>query len=168
VTLESLWTGTHWRCASEGKYSGATITDALIGPLYARLAGLGDLVDHDRARQHLQTVYTTNFLAYAEGRCGPLLVAEPGRTSYGRDGGEELQVNEVIVGSAWIFVTCLRQWGLVEEAALVAASLDNHARRTGLQFRTPAAWTDAGLFRAPLNMRPLAIWSLMIGGQGGG
>jgi non-lysosomal glucosylceramidase len=75
-----------------------------------------------------------------------LLVAEPGRTRYGRDGGEELQVNEVIVGSAWIFVTCLRQWGLIDEAAVVAGSLDNHARRTGLQFRTPAAWTDAGLF----------------------
>jgi non-lysosomal glucosylceramidase len=162
ATLDGLWTGTHWRCASEGKYRDAVITDSLIGPLYARLAGLGDLVDPDRARQHLQTVYATNFLAYGEACAGPLLVAEPGRTSYGRDGGEELQVNEVIVGSAWIFVNCLREWGLAEEAATVAASLDSHARRTGLQFRTPAAWTAGGLFRAPINMRPLAIWGLMM------
>jgi hypothetical protein len=73
-----------------------------------------------------------------------------------------LQVNEVIVGSAWIFVNCLREWGLTEKAATVAASLDGYARRTGLQFRTPAAWTAGGLFRAPINMRPLAIWGLIM------
>jgi non-lysosomal glucosylceramidase len=162
ATLDALWSGTHWRCASAGKYRNAALTDALIGPFYARRMGLGELVDPVRARTHLATVLATNHRAYADGRAGPLLVAEPGRTAYGRDGGEELQVNEVIVGSAWIFAACLRAWGLTAEAAEVAGALDRHARASGLQFRTPAAWTADGRFRAPLNMRPMAIWSLLL------
>jgi hypothetical protein len=37
--------------------------------------------------------------------------------------------------------------------------------RSGLQFRTPAAWDQNGMFRAPLNMRPLSIWLLAANGS---
>jgi non-lysosomal glucosylceramidase len=159
-TLAALWTGSHYRCASAGKYREAASSDALTGPLYARRAGLGDLVEPDRARRHLATVLELNFEA-AGGKAGPLLVAERGRTQYGRDGGEELQVNEVIVGAAWILAACCREWGLAREARVVEKALVRTEAAYGLQFRSPAAWTADGRFRAPLNMRPLAIWGIL-------
>jgi non-lysosomal glucosylceramidase len=69
-----------------------------------------------------------------------------------------LQVNEVLVGSAWVYVAMLAEYGLHEKARLLADRMvDFQYVRAGLQFRTPAAWDGEGQFRAPLNMRPLSI-----------
>lgn len=156
--FERLWAGGFYRTNSEGKYRNATQCDALIGVFYARLAGLGDLLPVASIRQHLETVWENNVEAFHQGRFGPLLVAEPGRHRYGRDGGEELQVNEVIVGSAWVFVAMLAEYGLEEKARSLADQMVNFQyHQSGLQFRTPAAWDSEGQFRAPLNMRPLSI-----------
>jgi len=160
-TLESLWQGAFYRTNESGKYCNATMADALIGIYYARQAGLGDLIPLERTRQHLRSTFENNARQYHQGRYGPLLVAEPGQYNYGRDGGEELQVNEVIVGSAWILVAMLREYGLMQEAVELASAMVNHQyQNSGLQFRTPAAWDGLGRFRAPLNMRPLSIWWL--------
>jgi non-lysosomal glucosylceramidase len=94
-----------------------------------------------------------------------LLVSEPGRQHYERDGGQELQVNEVLAGAAWMYVAMLYGYGLEREGGEVARVLRNMLYGgTGLQFRTPAAWNRDGQYRAPLNMRPLAVWLLAIRG----
>lgn len=161
ATFETLWRGDAYRTNSEGKYRDATMADALIGILYARRAGLGDLLPAERVRRHLATTVANNADAYQDGAVGPLLVAEPRRQHYPGDGGEELQVNEVLVGSAWILVALLGDYGLNDEAEWLAGALTDHLyRRSGLQFRTPAAWDGEGRFRAPLNLRPLSIWWL--------
>lgn len=116
VGFEQLWAAHFYRTNSEGKYSNATQCDALIGVFYARLAGLGDLLPVANIRRHLETLWENNVEAFHQGKFGPLLVAEPGRHRYGGDGGEELQVNEVLVGSAWVFVAMLAEYGLEEKA----------------------------------------------------
>lgn len=156
--FESLWTGQYYRCNSSGKYANATQCDALIGVYYAKLAGLDKLLPTARIQQHLEAVWDHNVMAYRHGCYGPLLVAEPGKHRFDRDGGEELQVNEVLVGSAWIYVGMLATYGLEDKARLLADNMATfHYQRSGLQFRTPAAWNGDGQFRAPINMRPLAI-----------
>ncbi|NLT94298.1 MAG: hypothetical protein GXW85_02005 [Clostridia bacterium] len=160
-TMETLWNGKYYKTNDLGKYKNATMTDSLFGVFLAKKAGLGDLIPRERAVSHLKAVFENNLMAYEGGKYGPLLVAEPGRQQYEQDGGEELQVNEVIVGSAWIFTAMLYEYGLKKEADFLAENLRNMIYQgTGLQFRTPAAWDNKGRYRAPLNMRPLAIWLL--------
>lgn len=156
--FDQLWNQGFYRTNSEGKYQNATQCDALIGVYYARLAGLGDLLPVDRVRQHLEHVWDNNVAAYHQGRFGPLLVAEPGQYRYGQDGGEELQVNEVLLGSAWVYIAMLAEYGYQDRARKLADRMVAiQYSESGLQFRTPAAWDDQGHFRAPLNMRPLSI-----------
>lgn len=160
-TIETLWNGKYYKTNDLGKYKNATMTDSLFGVFLAKKAGLGDLIPLEHALSHLKCIYENNLLAYEKGKYGPLLVAEPGRQQYDQDGGEELQVNEVLVGSAWTFTAMLYEYGLQKEADFLAENLRNMIYQgTGLQFRTPAAWDNKGQYRAPMNMRPLAIWLL--------
>jgi non-lysosomal glucosylceramidase len=176
--VSHLWNGEYFRLCDEGRYTESLMADALIGLYFADLAGLGHLiVDRDdggdngdgiRRRQivaHLQAVVRYNLEQYHHGRVGPLLVAAPGVIAFAGDGGDELQVNEVLLGSAWMTVAMLTHYGLREEAHRIAGALRETVYNTdgngrGLQFRTPAAIDGAGRFRAPMNMRPLAIWFL--------
>jgi non-lysosomal glucosylceramidase len=161
AAMETLWNGTHYRTNEQGKYCNATMTDSLFGAFLARKAGLGELLPLDKVRSHLAAIHRNNLQAFAAGRLGPLLVAEPGRQHYDQDGGEELQVNEVLVGSAWMFAAMMTGYGMNEEAGQLAESLGSTIYGgTGLQFRTPAAWDEDGRFRAALNMRPLAVWMI--------
>ncbi|MDD6075016.1 MAG: GH116 family glycosyl hydrolase, partial [Clostridium sp.] len=109
---------------------------------------------------HLRSCYRNNVKAFGDGRYGALLVAEPGIQQYAQDGGSEMQVNEVIVGSSWILAVSLEEYGLSEEAKQLTEAMFRVIREYGLQFRTPAAWNRTGRFRAPMNLRPLAVWLL--------
>ncbi len=167
-----LWNGEYFRLCDEGRYTESLMADAVIGLYFADIAGLGHLIvqNNDQAGirreqivAHLQAVVRYNLEQYHEGRIGPLLVAAPGVTAFSGDGGDELQVNEVLLGSAWMTAAMLAHYGLPEEARHVALALTETVYNTdgnggGLQFRTPAAIDGAGRFRAPMNMRPLAIW----------
>lgn len=154
---EKLWTGSFYRTDSEGPYRDSVMADALIGPWYAKCAGMGALLPEERIKSHLKTCFEYNFLRYGGGKAGPLLVSDGTGKRYAPDGGEELQINEVLAGSAWLFCAMLREFGLGKEASEVGASLARVVyRESGLQFRTPAAWDAEGKFRAPLNMRPLS------------
>jgi non-lysosomal glucosylceramidase len=160
-TIETLWNGKYYKTNDLGKYRNATMTDSLFGVFLAKKAGLGDLIPREHVISHLMCIYENNLMAYEGGKYGPLLVAEPGRLQYDQDGGEELQVNEVLVGSAWTFTAMLYEYGLDKEGEFLANNLRNMIYQgTGLQFRTPAAWDNKGQYRAPMNMRPLAIWML--------
>lgn len=161
AVLDELWAGRFYRAASEGKYIEALMPDSLVGLFYADLCNVSDIVDVDRVVTHLRTAYAFAHRGYHDGGVGPLLVAEEQLRRYERDGGQELQVNEVLVGSAWLFAAMLMRYGLCAEAEHVASALRRVLHGgTGLQFRTPAAVDGDGYFRAPLNMRPLAVWWL--------
>ena len=166
--VKRLWTGEYFRLCDEGRYTESLTADALIGFYLADLAGfpqLSDEIGRERIASHLRSVVRYNHQQYHQGTVGPLLVAAPDRTQYQGDGGDELQVNEVLVGSAWITVAMLEHYGMHAEAqqmseALTATLHGGGRGGRGLQFRTPAALDGAGRFRAPLNMRPLSIWFL--------
>lgn len=156
-----LWTGAFYRTDSEGRYRETVMSDALLGPYYAALSGLGELLPVERVRSHLSTAFEYNAARYAGGRHGALLVSDGRGERFTPDGGEELQINEVIVGSAWALCAMMEWYGLRDTAGRLGESL----RRTlyedsGLQFRTPAAFDADGAFRAPMNMRPLSVWLL--------
>ena len=173
---KALWNGQYFNSSSEGKYRRAIQADALFGVYLADLAGLrwvpdqkdgpsagnrGALLPVEQIRSHLLAVYEYNFRGYKNGRVGPLLVSNPENQGYRRDGGEDLQLGEVIVGSAWAYAAMLDYYGLEREAEAVETALVRTLyEHSGLQFRTPAAWDGEGRFRAPLNMRPLASWFL--------
>jgi non-lysosomal glucosylceramidase len=165
--LRRLWNGEYFRLCDEGAHRDSIMADGLIGFYLAHLAGLSRLIavaEADKITSHLQSVYRYNFLQYREGQVGPLLVAAPGKTAFPGDGGDELQVNEVLVGSAWMTVAMMRRFGLNSQADHISTSLIRalYGDGTGgsLQFRTPAALDGNGRFRAPMNMRPLSIWFL--------
>ncbi|MDA3823934.1 MAG: GH116 family glycosyl hydrolase, partial [Bacteroidales bacterium] len=95
------------------------------------------------------------------GKIGPLLIAEKERPSFEGDGGDNLQVNEVLIGSAWLYVSMLDYYDMHEESEEVARALNTLLYEdSGLQFRTPAAVNGEREFRAPMNMRPLSVWLL--------
>lgn len=160
--LDMLWNGAFFRAASQGKYERAVMPDSILGLFYADLLGAAPVVDRDRVRAHLRAGHRIAHRGYAEGRVGPLLIAERERHRYDRDGGEELQVNEVLLGSGWMFAAMLRHYGLDTEADEVGGALREVLYGgSGLQFRTPAAVDADGRFRAPFNLRPLAAWWLV-------
>ncbi len=165
--VKRLWNGEYFRLCDEGTHRESIMADGLIGFYLAHLAGLSHLIavpETDKITSHLRSVYRYNFLQYREGQVGPLLVAAPGKTAFPGDGGDELQVNEVLVGSAWMTVAMMHRFGLNSQADHISTSLrhtlygDDTAG--SLQFRTPAALDGDGRFRAPMNMRPLSIWFL--------
>lgn len=158
---QKLWNGSYYRSTSSGIYAERIMVEALLGPFYARLSGLDSGLPEDHIVSHLEAAYRHNYLAYGDGAVGPLLVASRSEGPMTPDGGEELQINEVLVGAAWAYCAMLYEYGMTGEAAKVATSLvDTLYSRSGLQFRTPAAWDADSQFRAPLNMRPLAVWLL--------
>jgi uncharacterized protein (DUF608 family) len=158
---ELLWTGAFYRTDSGGRYREAVMADALIGPYYASLAGLGELLPLQHVRAHLEAAFEHNFTRYEGGEHGALLVSDTEGRRFSPDGAEELQINEVIVGSAWALAAMLQWYGLDAYAQAVSSSMRSVLyERSGLQFRTPAAWDVSATFRAPLNMRPLSIWLL--------
>jgi uncharacterized protein (DUF608 family) len=159
--VERLWNGQYYVTSEEGKYREATMSDALFGILLAHKAGLTGLLPVDKLTSHLHHVYENNVRSYEGGRYGALLVAEPGIHRYERDGGDEMQVNEVLTGSAWVLAACLLAFGLPGEGTELAVVLrDFIYSGSGLQFRTPAAWDSRGRYRAPMNMRSLSVWLL--------
>lgn len=160
----AFWTGGHYRNATTGERAEWVMADGLFGVFLARRAGLGWLLPEDRIRDHMRKVFEANFRSNEDGSHGPTLLAPPEGWG-GRSGGT--QVGEVLVGSSWSCAALMEDVGLREEARVMGeAVVDVLYRRSGLQFRTPAAWTKDGQFRAALNLRPMAI-GYLLGGPAG-
>lgn len=159
---KKLWTGTHYRLDECGPFSEALFLEQLFGPYLARTYGLGDLVKPEHAVIALKTLFDRSFLAAGCG-LGPRLMinaSAAGMQEMAAHGDTEVQVTEVIIGIAMSFIAQCRCWGLKAEADQVqrALYLELYPRR-GLYFRTPAAIEiERQVYRAPLNLRPLAIW----------
>ena len=73
-----------------------------------------------------------------------------------------MQVDEVLVGAAWSCIGLMLRYGLQDEAEEMAETMHRvHYDESGLQFRTPAAWRSDRGYRAPLNLRPMAVGFLI-------
>lgn len=149
-----FWNGRYYRSATTGERAEWILTDALFGILLAESAGLRDLLPREHVAAHLRAVAERNWRGFAGGGVGPSLFAPPtGDIPTGT------QVGEVLVGSAHSCIALMRRAGLAPEAdAMNDAMIGTLYQRSGLQFRTPAAWAPAGTYRSPTNLRPLASW----------
>ncbi len=162
---DRLWTGTRYRFDTDGESPDALFIDALFGIWYGRLCGLRDLVPEEHYREHLANTYQTNVASVDGGRLGGANItgwapakAEGELSSFRTQG---CQISEVLSGLNISFACQLLDAGLREEAfGVLQAVHDVVYREFGLWFRTPAAWTRDGRFRAILNLRPLVIWAL--------
>lgn len=159
---EKLWTGTHYRLDESGPFADSLFLEQLFGPFLARAYGLGDLVAPENAVTALKTLHQRSFLEAGQG-LGPRLMIDAstaGMREMARHGDTDVQVTEVIIGIAMSFIAQCRCWGLQHQAEQVQKALYNELyTRRGLYFRTPAAIEiERQVYRAPLNLRPLAIW----------
>ena len=71
------------------------------------------------------------------------------------------QAQEVWVGTSFGLAALLLSEGLKDEAYHTAWGIHHVVYETkGYWFRTPEAWDDTGNFRAPMYMRPAAVWAM--------
>ncbi len=161
----ALWTGTHFRLDSAGRFSDAILAEQMHGPATARMLGLGDTVDPAKARTALATVFRRCFLEAGGGR-GAVAIVSAAHSSalYAPEGEEGLQWDEVLVGFNYSLAAQLRAFGLEAECrALMTALARELGPERGLHFRTPAAIDPARpLIRAQMNLRPLGAWALAL------
>jgi len=159
----ALWTGDIFRLDSAGRFSDAILAEQLYGAATARMLGLGDTVDPDKAKRALETVYRANFIEAGKGR-GLVAVASPVHDSslYAPKGEEGLQWDEILTGFNYSFAAALRAYGMEEQCRTLLEALARElGEERGLHFRTPAALApDRPDVRAQMNMRPLGIWAL--------
>lgn len=149
-----FWNGQHYRSATKGDRAEWILADALFGILLAEAAGLRDLLPREHIAAHLRAVCERNWHGFADGTVGPSLFAPPAG-----DIPAGTQIGEVLVGSAHACIALMRRVGLGREADAMADAMNKTLyERSGMQFRTPAAWTPAGTYRSPSNLRPLASW----------
>ncbi len=152
-----LWTGEYFRACTVGSYENCLMGDSLIWLMYLDMAGIEHRIEKNKIKKHLEAAYKFNYKKH--GFHGPLLICEPERGSFPPDGGDiGLQVNEVLLGSAWTTIALMKYYGLEDEFKDISYDMANYQHKeSSLHFRSPAAWDDQKRFRAPLNMRPLAI-----------
>jgi non-lysosomal glucosylceramidase len=160
-----LWAGDRYLLDTDGPFREAVFIDALFGLWYGHVCGFGALVPEERLRACLRVTYTGNVAGFEDGQYGGRNILT--QTESDDDSPESLyatkgcQVEEILSGLNMSFAGHLLAYGLREEGLAVLKSLqDVIYRRYGLWFRTPAAWTADGRFRAILNLRPLVIWGV--------
>ena len=159
----ALWTGTHFRLDSAGRFRDAILAEQMFGPATARMLGLGDTVDPSKARTALATVFRRCFREAGGGRGAVAIVSRAHSSAlYAPVGEEGLQWDEVLIGFNYSLAAQLRAFGMEGECrALVTALARELGPERGLHFRTPAAMDPRRpLIRAAMNLRPLGAWAL--------
>ncbi len=161
---EKLWAGSHYRVDTCGPTSDAYFIEQLFGPFLARRYGLGNIIPTARARTALKTLHQKNFIEGGQRQGASLLtgVSAAAKDDVAGHADPNVQVGEILVGITLSFCAQLREWGLDDEADQVRSAIYRELYEDrGLFFRTPAA-LDVGLpvYRAPMNLRPLAIWMM--------
>ena len=71
-----------------------------------------------------------------------------------------IQSDECLLGMGYLFATFLMKMGENKKAEFIFNKMKESIDEKGLYFMTPAAIGADGLYRAPYNLRPLAIYGL--------
>ncbi|MBD2199803.1 MULTISPECIES: GH116 family glycosyl hydrolase [Calothrix] len=153
-----LWNGKYYRLDSESG-SDVVMADQLCGQFYARLLGLPDIVESDRALSALQTVYDACFLKFQNGQFGAANGVLPDGSPENPKATHPL---EVWTGINFGIAAFLVQMGMKDEALRLTQAVVKQIYDNGLQFRTPEAITASGTFRASTYLRAMAIWAIYL------
>ncbi|MDX1994720.1 MAG: GH116 family glycosyl hydrolase [bacterium] len=132
-----LWTGRYYRLYNDrdgktGLIDEGCLTDQLIGDWCNRLTGVQPLIEPDRIRSILETIYHYSF----EADLGIRNCSWPG-DAYLHDVPSDCwwdQANTVWTGSNFAFASHLLYEGRVEQAESVILTIDRFYRRNGLYF----------------------------------
>ncbi len=159
---EALWDGSRFRLDQDGPLREALLLGCVLGPFLARRYGFGDAVDPAKVQATLERLFAVNFKQAGAGRAARLIVtADGGPVAHAPgDVDASFQTSEALIGINLAFAAELEAFDLAAEAAeLRKALFAEVVERRGLLFRLPAAIDlEAEVFRAPMNLRPLALW----------
>ncbi len=156
--LERLWNGRYFNYdTSAGKHSDSIMADQLAGHWYALALGLEPVVEHEKARTALRTIFDYNVMRLNQGRMG----AVNGMRPNGEIDRTSIQSAEVWTGTTYALAALMLHEGMTDEAFTTTEGVYLATYHDlGYWFRTPEAWTSKGHFRASMYMRPLAVWAI--------
>jgi non-lysosomal glucosylceramidase len=155
--IDKLWNGEYFRYDEKSEYRDAIQADQLAGQWYANMTGLGDLYPKNMQVSAAKKIFANNVMKFGNGEMG----AANGMAANGSIIRDNEQAQEVWVGTSFGFAALLLSEGLTKEAYHTAWGIHHVVYETkGYWFRTPEAWDDAGNFRAPMYMRPAAVWAM--------
>lgn len=155
--IGKLWNGQYFRYDMDNQSKDAIQADQLAGQWYANMTGLGDLVPHDMQISALKKIFANNVMKFGNGHLGAANgMAADGSILRGNEQGEE-----VWVGTTFSLAALFLSEGMKDEAFQTAWGVYHVVYEAkGYWFRTPEAWNDEGNFRAPMYMRPAAVWAM--------
>jgi non-lysosomal glucosylceramidase len=155
--IDKLWNGEYFRYDEQSEYRDSIQADQLAGQWYANMTGLGDLYPKQMQLSAAKKIFATNVMKFGNGEMG----AANGMAADGSIIRDNEQAQEVWVGTSFGFAALLLSEGLTKEAYHTAWGIHHVVYETkGYWFRTPEAWDDTGNFRAPMYMRPAAVWAM--------
>jgi non-lysosomal glucosylceramidase len=155
--IDKLWNGEYFRYDAQSEYRDSIQADQLAGQWYANMTGLGDLVPKEMQMSALKKIFANNVMKFGKGEMG----AANGMAADGTIIRDNEQAQEVWAGTSFALAALLLSEGLKDEAYHTAWGIHRVIYETkGYWFRTPEAWDDTGNFRAPMYMRPAAVWAM--------
>ncbi|KAJ4830580.1 hypothetical protein Tsubulata_029831 [Turnera subulata] len=157
AVYSTLWNGSYFNYDSSGNKS--IHADQLAGQWYTRACGLSPIVDKEKVRSALETVYNFNVLKYKGGKRG----AVNGMLPDGRVDMSALQSREIWPGVTYALAASMIQEGLTDIAFQTAAGIFEAAwseKGLGYSFQVPEGWNTDDQYRSLCYMRPLAIWGM--------
>jgi non-lysosomal glucosylceramidase len=155
--IDKLWNGEYFRYDAQSAYRDSIQADQLAGQWYANMTGLGDLVPKAMRVSALKKIFANNVMKFGKGEMG----AANGMAADGSIIRDNEQAEEVWAGTSFALSALLLSEGLNDEAYHTAWGIHHVIYETkGYWFRTPEAWNDSGNFRAPMYMRPAAVWAM--------
>jgi len=155
--IDKLWNGEYFRYDEQSEYRDSIQADQLAGQWYANMTGLGDLYPKSMQLSAAKKIFATNVMKFGNGEMG----AANGMAANGSIIRDNEQAQEVWVGTSFGLAALLLSEGLTNEAYHTAWGIHHVVYETkGYWFRTPEAWDDTGNFRAPMYMRPAAVWAM--------
>nr|XP_043621004.1 non-lysosomal glucosylceramidase-like isoform X1 [Erigeron canadensis]XP_043621005.1 non-lysosomal glucosylceramidase-like isoform X1 [Erigeron canadensis] len=157
---DKLWNGSYFNYDdSEGRASSSIQADQLAGQWYSRACGLFPIVDDDKARSALETIYNFNVLKVNNGKRGAL----NGMLPNGEPDMSCMQSREIWTGVTYAVAAGMIHEDMIDTAFQTASGVYETGwseEGKGYSFQTPEAWDMDGRYRSLAYMRPLAIWAM--------
>jgi non-lysosomal glucosylceramidase len=155
--INKLWNGEYFQYDTQSEYKNDIQTDQLAGQWYATATGLGDIVPKHMQTSAMKKVFNFDVMKFNNGEFG----AVNGIGSDGQIIRSNEQVHEVWAGTTFAAAALMLQNGLRDEGFKTAWGVYNIVYdKKGYWFRTPEAWDENGMYRAPMYMRPAGIWAM--------
>ncbi|XP_021719144.1 non-lysosomal glucosylceramidase-like isoform X1 [Chenopodium quinoa] len=155
-----LWNGSYFNYDSSGGGNSASIqADQLAGQWYARACGLTPIVDEEKAKCALASIFEFNVMKVKEGRRG----AVNGMLPDGNVDLSSMQSREIWSGVTYALAATMIQEGLLDMGLQTAYGVFEAVwsqKGLGYSFQTPEAWNTNDQYRSLCYMRPLAIWAI--------